>query len=124
MEEKKVQYMLNLSTILEMRDLKEGKVDNSYLQMCQYLTNHSSYEVEDGKVLPGMPSIKSGAYAVDVATHEVVSIKEAYCNARYLELKEAVCERMEWPKYVVLDLDWIISQFREEEKWKKENGLN
>lgn len=124
MEEKKVQYILDVNMILEMKDLKEGKVENSYLQMCQYLSNHSSYTVEDGKALPGMPNINVGAFAIDNASGELVSIKDAYCNARYLELKEAVCERMEWPKYVTLDLEWILEQFRENEKWKKENGIS
>lgn len=124
MEEQKVEYILDVNTILEMIDLKKGKVENSYLQMCQYLSNHSSYTVEDGKSLPGMPNINVGAFAIDNASGDIVSIKNAYCNARYLELKEAVCERMEWPKYVTLDLEWILEQFRENEKWKKENGIS
>lgn len=124
MKEQKVEYILDVNTILEMIDLKKGKVENSYLQMCQYLSNHSSYTVEDGKSLPGMPNINVGAFAIDNASGDIVSIKNAYCNARYLELKEAVCERMEWPKYVTLDLEWILEQFRENEKWKKENGIS
>lgn len=119
MEEKKVQYILDLNTILEMKDLKEGKVENSYLQMCQYLTNHSNYTVEDGKSLHGMPNINVGAFAIDNASGEIVSIKDAYCNARYLYLKDVVCERMDWPKYVTLDLDWIIEQFREQKNGRK-----
>lgn len=123
MEEKKVQYILDVNMILEMIDLKKGKVENSYLNMCQYLSTHSSYTIEDGKSLPGMPNINVGALAIDNASGDVVTIKDAYCNARYLELKNAVCARMEWPKYVTLDLEWILEQFRQEEKWKKENEL-
>lgn len=122
MEEKRIELILDVNTILEMKDLKEGKVDNSYLQMCQYLTNHSSYELHDGKPLQGMPRVNVGAYARDIASGEVVIIKEAYCNARYLELKESLCEKMGWPKYITLDLDWILSQFRNQMKWKKENN--
>lgn len=119
-------YVIDVSTILEMKNLKEGKTDNSYLQMCQYLTNHSDYEVESGKSLPGMPNIKAGAYAVDIVSGDVksiVSIKDAYCNARYNELKEAVCEAMDWPLYITLDLDWILTQYRKDMRWKKENNL-
>lgn len=116
-------YCIDANTILEMKNLKEGKTDNSYVQMCQYLANHSDYDVESGKALPGMPNIKAGAFAVDIVTGDVVTIKDAYCNARYNELKEAVCTRMEWPLYITLDLDWILSQYRKDMRWKRENNL-
>lgn len=127
MSERRVEdiiYCIDVYTILEMRDLKKGKTDNSYLQMCQYLTNHSDYDVKSGRPLPGAPNIKVGAYAVDIVAGDIVTIKDAYCNARYNELKEVVCNRMDWPLYITLDLDWILSQYRKNMRWKRENNLD
>lgn len=123
MEEKKVEYTLDVNTILEMKDLKEGKVECGFLHMCQWLSTHSDYEVVNECKLKMSSPIQPGIYAIDNASGDVVSIKDAYCNSRYLYLKEGVCERMDWPLYVTLDLEWILCEFRKEEKWKKENGI-
>jgi len=42
---------------------------------------------------------------------DIMTAAEAYCYERYADLKKKVCDKLNVPYYVQLDLDWMLSTY-------------